>query len=192
MGATFLTALNARERTADEPGQATQTQQSTQAAQPAGELSPDAVLRSAFSFDDLKSARFAGGLTVDATGPKGESASIDAVGAYQAGAEGEIPKLVLNVRLRGLAGGLNAGFVSLGDRAFFTRDEVGYEIPRDVWQEVRRSREQGASPGGSQVPLPVDPRTWLRGVESSAASRSTAWRPSAFPALWTPHGSCGT
>jgi hypothetical protein len=171
LGATFLTLSNARDRVSDDPTPAAQKQQPIGSSEPAGQLTPEEALKAAFSFDELKSARFDGNLSFRAQGTRPQSARVEVSGRFQGGAEGEIPKFDVDVKIRAPGQRLNAGFVSLGDRAYFTRGEVGYRIPGDMWGSVVEAAREGGRGRASSLRLPFDPRTWLRDVKSARGER---------------------
>ena len=67
-----------------------------------------------------------------------------------------------------------AGFVTTGDRAWFTRGNVGYAVPQAAWSKIvngpraraRRPRQQGAEAerepelAGSRTSSPRAPSRW--------------------------------
>ena len=178
MGITFVALRNARDRTSDEPAPAAQTQQPSgssesagQRSDPNGQLTPSKALQAAFSFDGLRSARFDGSLSLTTRGARPQSSRVEVAGKFQAGAAGEIPKFDVDVRVRTPDQQLNAGFVSLGDQAYFTRGEVGYEVPRAIWSRVAEATRTRGQTDESTLRLPFDPRNWLRDVKSARSER---------------------
>jgi hypothetical protein len=178
LGVSFFALRNALDRVSGESKPAAQTQQPSsrseqagQGSEPEGRVTPNEALRSAFSFDRLRSARFDGSLSLKTRGARPQSARVEISGKFQGGAKGEIPRFDVDVKLRALDQRLNAGFVSLGDRAYFTRGEVGYEIPRAVWSKVVDAARDGGRGGSPSLRLPFDPRSWLRDVKSQRAER---------------------
>jgi hypothetical protein len=178
VGITFVALRNARDRASDEPTPAAQTQQPSDSSRPAGQksepngqLTPSKALEAAFSFDGIRSARFDGSLSLTTRGARPESGRVEVSGKFQGGAAGEIPKFDVDVRVRTPDQKLNAGFVSLGNEAYFTRGEVGYEVPRAVWNRVAEAVRKGGRTDDSPLKLPFDPRSWLRDVKSERSER---------------------
>jgi hypothetical protein len=178
LGITVIALGNARDRASDDSTQAAQTQQPSGSSEPAGQrsdpngqLTPNKALQAAFSFDGLRSARFDGSLSLTTRGARPQSGRVEVSGKFQSAAAGEVPKFDLDVKVRTPDQQLNAGFVSLGDQAYFTRGEVGYEIPRAIWSRVAQAIRDGGGTGDAPLRLPFDPRSWLRDVKSARAER---------------------
>jgi hypothetical protein len=58
------------------------------------------------------------------------------------------------------------GFVTTGDRAWFTRGATAYAVPQGLWGKFVKARESGKSaPAGEQPSLDVDASSWLRSVK---------------------------
>jgi hypothetical protein len=67
----------------------------------------------------------------------------------------------------------SGGFVTTGDRAWFTRGNTGYAIPQDSWSKIVAARKSGAAPAAAaQTPkVDVDPSGWVRNVKSEGTER---------------------
>jgi hypothetical protein len=166
LGATFFAVQNARDKSSETPSTTTDSQ-----SQPAGtpaqptELSPEQALEAAFSGEGLKSASFDGTVAASA---RGQSASVNLDGAFDIGAPTEVPKIEVNAQVRARGATVEGGFISLGDRAYFTQGDVAYRVSQNVWDQVVAARKTAPSrPTPKPLPLPVDPRSWLRELKSS-------------------------
>jgi hypothetical protein len=146
LGATALAVQNAR--TSSDNDTAPALVQTDGAAAPANTSStsgPADTLRTAFDFGDLKSARF------DAKLGLGKSSGVRLTGAFAASATKGIPDFKVHVS----AGGVDGGFVSLGDKAYFVRGDTGWRVPASLWTPVAQNS-----------PFAVHPSTWVRDVKS--------------------------
>jgi hypothetical protein len=148
LGATVLAVQNARESTDNDATPAAVQSEPAPAAQTPAESAPAETLRAAFNFGALKSGRF------DAQLGAGKSRGIRLSGAFVANETKGLP----NLKVRISVGGVNGGFVSLGDKAYFIRGDVGWRVPAALWAPVAQNS-----------PLAVHPSTWVRDVKSEGS-----------------------
>jgi len=164
VGATFFAVQNARDTAADDAAptaqQAAPRQESpTPAAQA---LTPEQTLDAAFSLGGIDSTAFSADLSF---GGQGQSLSLDLSGAYEKGAPNDVPEVELKLDVDTPRGDASGGFVSLGDTAYFTQGDTGWQVPDEVWQPVVDAVAKG---GTDQQPLalPINPQQWVRDVKS--------------------------
>jgi hypothetical protein len=169
LGATVFAVTNAR-NTADKPAPAVQqaADPAAPAPEPTAPSGPDQVLASAFSVDALKSASFQGSLSFSSNGEKN---TVKTSGAFEAAGAKEMPqaKVQVSVDVPGFDG--SGGFVTTGDRAWFTRNNVGYAVQPEAWNKIVKAREQGTPPTAKAVSLDVNPSDWLKNVKSEGTER---------------------
>lgn len=103
------------------------------ASKPAS-LSPEATLRSAFSFDEIKSARFEGSFSADLEDQ--ESGSVDVSGSFQQGGPQDMPKIDVSLTTKGFGDDAAFGFVSTGDKGYVVADGTGYQLPDEAWSQA--------------------------------------------------------
>jgi hypothetical protein len=178
LGATVFAVQNARTKAGDDPAPAAQQTAdpaSTPApsnADPSAPAAPQELLRAGLTPDALESAAFKGALTFRSNG---ERNAIKTSGAFELGGPKEMPKVdvQLSVRVKSMKLNETGGFVTTGDRAWFTRGDTGYAIPQDSWSEVVKAREGGAAPASqAQAPgVDVDPSSWVRNVKSEGTEQ---------------------
>ncbi len=167
LGATVFAVNNAR-NTSDEPAAVAQQPADQAAPAPSASTGPDQVLASAFSVDALESASFKGVVSFTSNGEKN---SIRTSGTFEAAGPKEMPKADVQVSVDVPGFGGKAGFVTTGDRAWFTRNDVGYAIPQAAWSKIVEGREQGTPPTAKAVTLDVDPSAWVKNVKSEGTER---------------------
>jgi hypothetical protein len=167
LGATIFAVGNARNQSdgtpaASKPAQPAQAQPA-QSAQPTATQGPTQVLSAAFSPNALNSASFDAKLTFAAGGKKN---TLSANGAFESAGPKEMPKAEVQVsaNVPGFDG--SAGFVTTGDRAWFTRGNVGYAVPQAAWSKIVKARADGTPPTKSAPKLNVNPSSWLQNVKS--------------------------
>ena len=176
LGATVFAVQNARNKAADDPppvAQQTADPSSTPApsnSEPSAPASPQELLRAGLTPDALESAAFEGVLSFSSGGDKNV---IKASGAFELGSAKEMPKadVQLSVRAQGLKLNESGGFVTTGDRAWFTRGNTGYAVPQAAWTKIVEAREKGAAPAAKAPKLNVDPSGWLTNVKSEGTER---------------------
>ncbi len=140
LGATIVAVQSTRSSSSDDsaPAAGTQTPADAGGAAPtsskAAALSPDAALRSAFSFDEIKSARFEGSFSADVDGD--DSGKVEVSGRFQRGGPDDMPKLDVRVDGTGFGGDTDFGFVSTGDKGYVVADGTGYQLPDEAWSQA--------------------------------------------------------
>jgi hypothetical protein len=168
LGATFFAVQSARDTSTDDAAPAAQSQpaQAQPAERPAPAANPEETLAAAFSTANLESASFDAKLSVDF---RKETGTIRLSGAFDTiGAKG-IPKLAVNLKTHApREQDVNLGFVTTGDKAWFTDGDRGYAVPQQAWDQVVEASEKGAG-AQQQLPLPVNPEHWLRDVKSEGS-----------------------
>ena len=75
----------------------------------------------------------------------------------------------VNVDVPGFDG--RAGFVTTGERAWFTRGDTGYAVPQKAWTKIVAARESGAAPAADTPQVDVDPSSWLRNVKAEGTEK---------------------
>jgi hypothetical protein len=168
LGATFFAVQNARNTSSDDPAPAEAQQAQPQAADAAPKLTPQQQLEAAFQNDDLKSASFDAELSFSS---QGEKNAIEASGSFEDRGPKEMPVVDIQVRLDIESAGfkLDGGFVTTGDKAWFTRGDTAYAVPQDPWDKIIEARESGQSTQSAPQAAPelnLEPTDWLRKVSS--------------------------
>jgi hypothetical protein len=178
LGATFFAVQNARNTAAD--GSAPVVQQAADPASTPAPATPDPVapaapqelLRAGLTPDSLESASFKGSLSFKSNG---ETNVIQTSGAFELGAAKQMPKVdfQLSVRVPGMKLNQSGGFVTTGDRAWFTRGSTGYAVAQDAWSKIVTARESGATaaPDPTSPKVDIDPSSWLRNVKSEGTEK---------------------
>ena len=177
LGATVFAVQNARNNAGDDSApvaQKTADPASTPAPSSAAQSSPAApqeLLRAGLTPDALESAAFDGALSFSS---RGERNVIKTSGAFELGGAKEMPKLdiQLSVRAKSLKVNESGGFVTTGDRAWFTRGGTGYAVPQEAWTKIVKARESGSASSAADTPgINVDPSGWLRNVKSEGTQQ---------------------
>ena len=169
LGATVFAVSNARNGGDDTGTPVAKTpDQAAPAPEPAAPAGPQQVLTSAFSTDAVKSASFDGRLSFRSGGQRN---SISVLGAFESAGPKEMPQadVQVSVDVPGFDG--NGGFVTTGDRAWFTRGNVGYAVPQSAWTKIVAGREKGTPPTDKAPKLDVDPSSWLQNVKSEGTEQ---------------------
>jgi hypothetical protein len=178
LGATVFAVQNSRNQVSDDPSPVAQ-QTADPAAEPApatpeptAPVAPQELLRASLTPDSLESASFNGSLSFST---QGEKNVIKTSGAFELGGANKMPKVdvQLSVRVPGMKLDQSGGFVTTGDRAWFTRGNTGYAIAQDSWSQIVKARESGAAPApdASAAKVDVDPSAWLRNVKSEGTEK---------------------
>ena len=169
LGATFFAVQNARNASSGDsaPTQAAQPAQ-PQAADSAPQLTPKQQLEAAFKNDDLESASFDAELSFSS---QGEKNAIEASGSFEDRGPKEMPVVDIQVRVDVESAGvkLDGGFVTTGDKAWFTRGDTAYAVPQDPWDKIVEARESGQSAQSAAQATPqlnLEPGDWLRKVDA--------------------------
>ena len=174
LGATVFAVNNARNSggdsaaTADPAAQA--ANQATPASEPAAPAGPDELLAAAVA-SETDSASFDARLSFSS---QGEKNTVRVSGAYETHGEREMPEAAVKLQLNAPSANLNAngGFVTTGERAWFTRGNAAYAVPASVWNQIVKGRESGAPPAeGASKDLEISPRDWVRNVKSEGTER---------------------
>jgi hypothetical protein len=173
LGATVFAVQNARNKAADDPApvaQQTADPASAPASSTPAQPAPQELLTAGLTPDALESAAFDGTLSFSS---RGEKNVIKTSGAFERGGAQEMPKVDIQLSLRVKSMKLNAtgGFVTTGDRAWFTRGETGYAVPQEAWGKIVKARESGAAPAAGAPNVNVDPSGWLRDVKSEGTEQ---------------------
>jgi hypothetical protein len=167
LGATAFAVQNSRTTAdGDAAPAAVQADPAPAASQTSTSTGPEATLSRAFQLGDLESARFSASVTF-ASGS--QRVGLDLAGAFQEGAPNDLPEFDLHARIALAGQTLRGGFVSLGDKAYFTRGDDGWRVPATVWDPLVENAAKG---GRSQaLPLDVHPSTWVRDVKSEGSDQ---------------------
>jgi hypothetical protein len=174
LGATVFAVSNARNKTADDSAsvaQQTADPASTPAQatpEPAAPAAPQELLAAGLTPDALESASFDGALSFSS---EGEKNSVKTSGAFELGGANEMPQVDVQVSLDVPGFDGSGGFVTTGDRAWFTRGDTGYAVPQKAWSQIVKARESGAAPAGDTPKVDVDPSSWLRNVKSEGTEK---------------------
>jgi hypothetical protein len=163
LGATFFAVQNARKTSSEDSAPAQAQPAQPQAADAAPKLTPQQQLEAAFTNDDLESASFEGELSFSS---QGEKNGLETSGAFEDRGAKEMPVLDIQVRVDLESAGfkLAGGFVTTGDKAWFTRGDTGYAVPQDPWDKLVEARESGQGAQQATPELNVEPGDWLRKV----------------------------
>lgn len=167
LGATIFAVQNARTQSDGAPAASKSAEpapaQQAPSAQPAATQGPSQVLSAAFSPNALNSASFDAKVTFAMGGKKN---TVRTNGAFESAGPKEIPKadVQVNADVPGYSG--RAGFVTTGDRAWFTRGNVGYAVPQAAWSKIVKARAEGTPPTEKAPKLAVNPSGWLQNVKS--------------------------
>jgi hypothetical protein len=174
LGATIFAVQNARNTDAEKvtpvapqaaDSAATPAPSAPAASTPSG---PQELLRAGLSPDALESASFKGALSFSSNG---ERNTVKTSGAFELGGAKEMPEVdvQVSVDVPGFDG--RGGFVTTGERAWFTRGDTGYAVPQEAWTKIVKARESGAAPAANAPELNVDPSGWLQNVKSEGTER---------------------
>jgi hypothetical protein len=174
LGATVFAVQNARDKAADDPAPvAQQTADAASAtAQPAPEsaAAPEELLRTGLTADSLESAAFNGSLTFSQGSQRNV---IKTSGAFELGGPKEMPKVDIQIsaRVKSMKLNVTGGFVTTGERAWFTRGETGYVVPQDAWSKIMKGRESGAASLDKSDSTGWNPSSWVTNVKSQGTER---------------------
>jgi hypothetical protein len=176
LGATVFAVNNARNKAADDPAPVAQqtADPASAAARSAPEspaaAAPEELLRTGVTADSLESAAFNGSLTFSSGGVRNV---IKTSGAFELGGPKEMPKVDFQLSMRVQSMKLNetGGFVTTGDRAWFTRGGTGYAVPQEAWSKIVKGRESGAAPVEEGPSSEWNPGAWVTNVKSEGSER---------------------
>jgi hypothetical protein len=165
-GATLFAVQNARNNSADEAAPVAEQapeQQAAAPAEPAPAANPEDVLQSAFNTGTIESTAFTAKLSASS---REERLSVDLTGAFEQGAANDVPEFELSAAVKTAGRTVEGGFTSLGDKAYFTRGDTGWQVPEEVWGPIVDAVETGAGAQPQTLPLTFDPQTIVRDVKS--------------------------
>jgi hypothetical protein len=156
LAAAFFAVQNARTASSEDPAPA---------EAPAPQLTPKQQLDAAFTNDDLESARFEGELSFRSLG---ERNGIEISGAFEDRGPRAMPVVDIQARVDVESSGLrlDAGFLTTGDKAWFTRGDTAHAVPQDPWDKIVAAREGATKPAQAGPELKLEPGDWLRQVSS--------------------------
>jgi hypothetical protein len=137
------------------------------------QLTPRQQLEAAFRNDDLESASFDGELSFSS---QGEKNGVEVSGSFEDRGPKEMPVADIQVRVDVESAGLklDGGFVTTGDKAWFTRGGTAYAVPQDPWDQIVEARESGQAAANTQPATPqlnVEPGDWLRKVSAESGGQ---------------------
>jgi hypothetical protein len=161
LGATVFAVGNARNSGGDDgAAPAAKADQATPAPAPTPAVGPEQLIESAFTAD-VKSASFDAKLTFTSVG---ERNLLHASGAVEDNGPKAMPEVDVQVRAVVPSMDLNerAGFVTTGDRAWFTRGAAAYAVPQGLWSQIAKARESGKQAASESDSLDLDAMSWLR------------------------------
>ena len=133
------------------------------------EPDPNQLIREAFSASKaIKSGRLDAKVDLDARGLErsGGPLSLKLAGPFQSHGRGKLPDFELQVSLGGPQLDVTVGLVSAGGRGFFEVLSSAYEVPSELFGELRKGFEgdSGASEQPTLATLGIDPTKWLKGA----------------------------
>jgi hypothetical protein len=164
-GATALAVQNARTGSdSDATPAAVQTDPAPTGTQPSANSTPQQTLDQAFDLGSVQSGKFALRLRL---AQRNEFFRVSLAGAFQKGAQGDLPDFETHGRLADEKQAATVGFRSTGDKAYFTRGETGWRVPPEIWGPVSDGVAKRNATGGV---LPIHPATWVSKVESKGTA----------------------
>ena len=164
-GATALAVQNARTGSdSDATPAAVQTDPAPTGTQPSANSTPQQTLDQAFDLGSVQSGKFALRLRL---AQRNEFFRVSLAGAFQKGAQGDLPDFEIHGRLADEKQAATVGFRSTGDKAYFTRGETGWRVPPEIWGPVSDGVAKRSATGGV---LPIHPATWVGKVESKGTA----------------------
>jgi hypothetical protein len=174
LGATAFAVSNARNNAADDTAPVAQQTADPASApaqatpEPAAPAAPQELLVAGFSPDSLESASFDGALSFTS---EGEKNTVKTSGAFELGAAKELPQVDVQVSVDVPGFNGRGGFVTTGERAWFTRGDTGYAVPQMAWSKIVAARESGGAAAADTPKVDVDPSSWLRNVKSEGTEK---------------------
>jgi hypothetical protein len=169
LGATVFAVTNARNQSADKAAAPVKPDaQPAQATQSSPTAGPSQVLSSAFTPNALDSASFDAKLSFSM---RGKTNSLRTTGAFESTGAKTMPhaNVQVSVKVPGFDG--KGGFVTTGERAWFTRGNVAYAVPQEAWSKIVKARKQGTAPTKKAPELNVNPSSWLQNVKSEGTEQ---------------------
>jgi len=174
LGATVFAVSNARNEAADDSAPVAQqtadpgSPPASATPEPAAPAAPQELLAAGLTPDALESASFDGALSFNSDGEKN---TIRTSGAFELGGAKEMPQVdvQVSVDVPGFDG--RGGFVTTGERAWFTRGDTGYAVPQKAWTKIVAGRESGAAETADTPKVDVDLSSWLRNAKSEGTEK---------------------
>jgi hypothetical protein len=167
LGATLFAVQNARNTTSEDAApaaeQATPDQQAAAPAESAPAASPEEMLQAAFNAGAVDSTAFEAAV---AARSRAGRLRVHLSGAFEQGAANDVPEFELSADVNVAGDKVQGGFTSLGDKAYFTRGETGWQVPEEVWSPLVEAVANGAGAQQQNLSLPFDPQRWVRDVKS--------------------------
>ena len=167
LGATLFAVQNARDNSADDAPpaaqQSTPEQQAAAPAEPAPAANPEETMQSALNLGAVDSTAFTARLS---TSSGAERFRLDLTGAFEQGAANDVPEFELDAVVDGAGKKFEGGFTSLGDKAYLTQGDTGWQLPDEVWSPVVETVANGAGAQPQNLALPFDPQGLVREVKS--------------------------
>ena len=177
-GATALAVQNARTGSdSDATPAAVQTDPAPTGTQPSANSTPEQTLQQAFDLGSVQSGKFALRLRL---ADRAELPAGHLAGAFQKGAQGDLPDFELHGRLADDRQTTTVGFRSVGDKAYFTKGETGWRVPPRDLGPASPTASPSAAPRAALLP---DPSRHLgrQGRVQGQRPPSTACRPTTCP-----------
>ena len=167
LGATFFAVQNARNASSGDSAPRRHSPAQPQAADSAPQLTPKQQLEAAFANDDLESASFERRAVVQLAGreERDRGLRVPSRTAGRRRCPSRTSRCALDVESAGVK--LDGGFVTTGDKAWFTRGDTAYAVPQDPWDKIVEARESGQSAQSAPPATPelnLEPGDWVRKV----------------------------
>jgi len=165
LGATFFAVQGARDNTSDDAAPAAQSAPAQQAPAKQAESaqSPEQVLQAALNPSQIDSTAFDAEFT--ATGG-GDQVRAEVSGQFQTGAANDVPEFAIDAQVSAEGQRFEGGFASVGDKAYFTQGDNGWEVPEQVWTPVVQAVQSGNVQPQDQLTLGVDPMKWVKDAKA--------------------------
>ena len=163
-GATALAVQNARTGSeGDATPAAVQADPAPSGTQPSANSTPQQTLEQAFNLSSVQSGKFALRLRL---AQRKEFFRLSLAGAFQKGAQGDLPDFEIHGRLADEKQAATVGLRAADDKAWFTRGETGWRLPPEVWGPLSDGLAKRSAAGGL---VPIHPDTWVSKVESKGS-----------------------
>ncbi len=164
-GATALAVQNARTGSdSDATPAAVQTDPAPTGTQPSANSTPQQTLAQAFNLGSVQSGKFAVRLRL---ADRNDLFRVSLAGAFQKGAQGDLPDFDLHGRLADERRAATLGIRAVGDKAWFMKGETGWRVPPEVWGPLSDGLAKRGATGGL---VPIHPDTWVTKVESKGSA----------------------
>jgi hypothetical protein len=120
---------------------------------------------------DIKSGKLDVSATV-ASG--GQSFALKLTGPFSTTGSGKVPQLDLEASVEGGGQNLNVGLTTTEDKAFVSYNDTAYEIPAQIYQQIKTQYEQQAGQTQDQqslASLGLDPSSWMTNVKNAGDAK---------------------